>query len=186
MKKLTIGLSLAALAFSGAAYAQQDTRPKLDGDGDGVVTRAEAEAHSTRMFARMDVNGDGKIDQADREARRTQRFDRMDTNKDGQISREEFANVRRGGGDKTEAKAKAGNRHHKRGHRGGGKMMRMADTNNDGVISQAEFTAAALKHFDTMDANKDGRVTKEERQAAYAQMRAKWQERKAGTGTPGN
>ena len=47
-----------------------------------------------------------------------------------------------------------------------GMMLKMADTNNDGAISQAEFTAAALKHFDQMDANHDGKVTQDERQAA--------------------
>jgi Ca2+-binding EF-hand superfamily protein len=54
----------------------------------------------------------------------------------------------------------------------GGGMTRMADTNNDGSITRAEFEAAALKHFATADANSDGQVTREERQAAHAKMRA--------------
>ena len=68
MKKLTIGLSVAALAIAGTAYAGQHGM-RGDGNGDGVVTRVEAQAKSAEMFARMDANSDGKIDAADREAR---------------------------------------------------------------------------------------------------------------------
>jgi len=66
-----------------------------------------------------------------------------------------------------------------RGHRGGHGMMMMAkaDTNGDQQISKAEFTAAALARFDTADANKDGKVTKEERQAAHKAMRGEWNKR---------
>jgi Ca2+-binding EF-hand superfamily protein len=59
------------------------------------------------------------------------------------------------------------------------RMARMADTNSDGAITTAEFTAAALQRFDAMDTNKDGQVTPEERQAAREQMRAKWQQMRA-------
>ena len=59
----------------------------------------------------------------------------------------------------------------------------LADTNKDGAISQAEFTAGALQRFDRTDANHDGTVTKEERQAARKamreEMRARWQNRAA-------
>ena len=36
------------------------------------------------------------------------------------------------------------------------------DTNNDGKISQDEFTAASSRMFDKMDTNKDGKVSLEE------------------------
>jgi Ca2+-binding EF-hand superfamily protein len=81
-----------------------------------------------------------------------------------------------------------GHRMGKGGH--GGAMMgmlgKMADTNNDGAITQAEFTAAALKHFDTIDADHNGTVTAAERQAARADMKAKWQQRRADAQTSGN
>ena len=60
----------------------------------------------------------------------------------------------------------------KRGHRGMA-MMRRADTNGDKMISRAEFEAAALARFNRVDANKDGKITKEERQAHRAEMRSK-------------
>jgi hypothetical protein len=104
-RKLTLGLSVAALAIGGAACAQapasppQDgprmERPRIDANGDGTVTRAEAQAAATALFARLDVNKDGKLDQADRELGRQQKrdkmFARLDTNGDGSISKAEFA-----------------------------------------------------------------------------------------------
>ena len=48
-----------------------------------------------------------------------------------------------------------------------------ADANGDKAISQAEFVAGALARFDRMDANKDGKVTAEERQAMRQAMRDK-------------
>ena len=39
---------------------------ELDADKDGVLTKAEFEAHSSRAFARMDRNGDGKLSPEDR------------------------------------------------------------------------------------------------------------------------
>lgn len=178
MKKITLGLSLAALVAGGAAYADHHgQRPDMDTDGNGVVTRAEAQAHAGTMFAKMDANGDGKLDETDRaarkEERRTKMFEALDADSNGQISRSEFmAGNMRGGPDGD------GGKHHRMGKRGGhGKMMEMADANKDGAISKAEFTAGAMQHFDRMDANKDGQVTAEEKQAARDAMRAKWRER---------
>ncbi len=100
LTKLAIGLSAAALAIGGVACAQtpQSSPPedpfRMDANGDGTITRAEAQAAAEAQFARLDVNKDGKIDQADREARRTQmreeQFKRLDTNNDGTISKAEF------------------------------------------------------------------------------------------------
>lgn len=181
MKKFTLGLSLAALTMAGTAYAQDaGTRPSPDADGNGVVTRAEAQAFASQMFTRLDVNNDGQIDEADREARRQQRrsemFAKLDVDGDGQISRAEYMGFERDrDGDRR------GKRGMRGGHRGGHhgmKMMRSADTDNDGAISQDEFTAAALQHFDRMDANSDGQVTQEERKAAREEMRGKWRQMK--------
>lgn len=179
VRKLALGLSLTAMTVAGSAYAEQ----AMDKKGDEVMTRSAVQEHSAAMFARMDVNKDGKLDKADREARQKMRFDRLDTDKSGQLSLGEFtARPQRPEGAKPEARqgdeGKQGRRHHwgKRGHgrHGGMMMMRMADTDKDGAISQAEFTAAALQRFDSMDANKDGQVTKEERQAARQAMREQW------------
>lgn len=96
MKKITLGLSVAALAVGGIAYAQQNApaKPFMDANKDGVITRAEAQKAAEEMFTRLDVNKDGKIDQADRDAQQTTRraemFAKLDTNSDGMISKQEF------------------------------------------------------------------------------------------------
>lgn len=189
MKKFALGLSLVALAVTGAgaAYAQQDAHERgpghhamhkggqgmmarHDADGDGFVSRAEMEAQAAKMFARIDANSDGKIDAADKEARKNQYFDRLDTNKDGQISRSEFA----AGHAKRDGKGGPGmhgGRHGGMRH-GGGMMKPMADANNDGTITRAEVTAAIAKHFAEADTNNDGKLSAEERRAAHQKMRA--------------
>ena len=156
-RKIALGLSLAATMLAGAAFAaEQGTK------GDGSMTRAEAQTRAQEMFARLDVNHDGKLDQADRAARRAAMFDRIDTNHDGQISRAEFeAFGERGNRGPEGAGQPEGGAHgpgmHRwggRGHGGGGMMMGlMADANHDGVVTKAEFVAAALRRFDEADTN---------------------------------
>ena len=53
MKKIAIGLSLAALALAGTAMAEQAWGP---GMGGATVTRADALTRATQMFDRLDVN----------------------------------------------------------------------------------------------------------------------------------
>ncbi|MGN6500589.1 MAG: EF-hand domain-containing protein [Tsuneonella sp.] len=184
MCKLTLSIALATLATAGVAIAAPGMTQDKNWGGD--VTRAQAEAQAAQRFARMDANGDGKLDSADRAAMRAKMFDRIDANHDGSISRDEFAAMHRGGRDgQPDAGAPDGDHamnrgmgggHHMgmRGHRGGMGMMKAADTNADGAISQAEFTAGALKRFDAADANHDGTVTQAERKAARDAMRAQW------------
>lgn len=158
---------------------------KGDADGNRVLTRAEAQANAAQMFARMDANKDGKLDAADRAAQHAERqakmFASLDADGNGSISKAEWdkhgADRAAKRGEKR-AEAGEGNRHHgMRGHgkRGGhhGMMMGKADTDGDKAVSQAEFQTAALARFDTADANKDGQVTAEERQAQRGAWRAK-------------
>lgn len=189
-RKIALGLSLTATAIAGAAYAQQAAK------GDGAITRAEAQTKAQEAFARMDANKDGKIDQADRAARRAAMFDRIDTDRNGQISRAEFDAMaergRRGPdagprADRGQRGSDDGHRMHRRhrgGHHGGMMMGRMADADKDGAVSQAEFVNAALQRFDRADANRDGTVTREERQAAFKAMRDQKREHKGTPGTP--
>ena len=144
---LTLGAALIAVPVLAAP----------GGDRNATQTRAEVQTRAAEMFARMDVNQDGKLDTADRAAKRAER------------------------GEKRAAadEASQGKRHAMRGHhgkRGGHHAMRMmgkADTDGDKAISQAEFQTAALARFDAADANKDGQVTAEERQAQRGAWRAK-------------
>ncbi len=191
MRKLTLSIVAATLATAGVALAA----PGMGGHQmpQGDMTRAQAQAMAAEHFAKMDVNGDGKLDKTDREAMRAQMqekmFDRIDADNDGSISKSEFEAMHRGHregareGKRGDQAGMAGHRMGgKRGHgmRGGaGMMAKMADTNGDGTIDQAEFTAAAMKRFDRVDADHNGIVTQAERTAAREAMKAKWQERRA-------
>lgn len=161
-------------------------------DRDAVQTRADAEAKAAQMFARMDANKDGKLDAADRAAQHAERqakmFASIDADGNGSISKAEWdkhgadraaKRAERGEKRADADEAGEGKRHHgmRGGHgkRGGhrGMMMGKADTNGDKAVSQAEFQTAALARFDAADANKDGQVTPEERQAQRGAWRAK-------------
>ncbi len=172
-KTFILALAAAGMTVGGAAVAQDQMRG-------AEMTRADVETRTAARFARMDVNGDGMLNTADREARALERFNEADANGDGALTFEEMQAAREArqanrqerraerGGERAERGERRGGRH---GRRGGnrGQMMERADTNGDGSVSQAEFTAAALARFDSVDANNDGTVTAEERQAQRAE-----------------
>jgi len=70
---------------------------RIDANGDGVVSRAEYDAHIAQRQAGLDRNGDGTVTfeeakafrEAQREARARARFARLDTNGDGIVSVDE-------------------------------------------------------------------------------------------------
>lgn len=177
MKKLTLGLSAAALALAGTvALAQSHDMGKMDPMAGKTVTKAEAQTMAVQMFDKMDANRDGKLDSADREAHRAQRmeehFAKLDADKSGSISRDEFNAAHQPG--ERGGRGEHGRRGEGRkgmGHGGGMMMLHMADTNKDKAVSKDEFLAAHAKHFDTADANHDGKLTPEERKAAHEKMR---------------
>jgi hypothetical protein len=180
MKKLTLGLTAAALALAGTAYAAPGDA-RNEAPRGGVTTKSDAEARAVKRFARLDVNQDGKIDAADRTQRRAarldRRFERLDVNNDGQLSQVEFTArpvVAEGGRERGEMKQRPGRRQGAGMRMGGG---RMADTDRDGAITQAEFTAAALHRFARLDSNQDGQVTDEERQSVRAEGQQRRHER---------
>lgn len=199
----------AAFAQAGQGDGQRGHMAQIDTNGDGQITRAEMMTGVDAMFAKRDANNDGKIDQADRQAMRDQRrgemWQKLDADGNNSVSKAEWdaahaarmANREqmraqhqgmraeagkdgkpgkgmRRGGQRGKMDGKMG------GHKGGGmNMLRMADTNNDGAVTLAEARAAATKHFDMLDADKNGVATKAEMQAMHAKNKA---ERKARRG----
>lgn len=186
MRKLSLSIGAAVVATAGVAFAAPAIAQQAD------MTRAQVEAKAAERFAKMDANSDGVINAADREARRGQMFDKLDSDNNGSISEAEF-NARHAGHQAKRgehaghAAMEGGKRHDMRGHRMGGRgmmggrmgMAKAADTNGDSAISRAEFIAAALKRFDTADADSNGTVTAAERKAAREALRAQWQARRA-------
>jgi len=89
-------LSVAAVAVPG--WHGPGLFERADGNGDGVVTRAEAQAYRQADQAGLDANRDGFVSfeemkafrEAKREQRARDRFTRLDDNGDGRVSLAEF------------------------------------------------------------------------------------------------
>lgn len=196
LKKLAIGASALALLAT-PALALQDSAKGPKGPR-GPETRAELQAKIQERFAKLDVNKDGFVTQdeikAVHEARAKERADKrfaaLDADKNGSISRAEFdasrAKAREGFKAKREQTADAGKPGPHRGHGmrgghhwggkmrggpGGGNWFVTADANKDGKLTLAEMQAGPLQRFDSVDTNKDGTISPEERKAAFDKMR---------------
>ena len=190
MKKLLIGS--AALLASAAAIAQLAPAPTSQAKSAKVHTRAEVQAKVAEHFARIDTNRDGSVTKTEADAARTavraqfterrqerredrheQAFERMDGNRDGAISRAEWDASAAQRQQRVAARAGDGRKFHGGGmHNLGGHMFEMADANKDGRVTLQEAQAAALRHFDMADANRDGQITPDERRQVRQRMRA--------------
>lgn len=157
----------------------------MDINRDGFVNEAEMQSmrghHQGQRMRQM-----GQRRQAMRDP--SQAFDRLDANRDNMISREEFARAREMREERRiainrapgapGAPGMAGDHHgmgkmHRMGGKGmGGRMMRMADLDRDGRVSLQEATTSALQRFDRIDANRDGRITPDERRQQREQRKA--------------
>ncbi len=135
---VSTGLGLTALG----AIALADKGPGLfersDGDGDGFVTKAEFAAGRNVMFTEIDANGDDVLDQAELDKAREAFHQRM-------------AKSAEANGNPPPPEG--------RDHRG---FVQRMDTDGDGRISTAEFTAAGDRMFARLDDNGDGKLAKDE------------------------
>jgi hypothetical protein len=130
----------------GPAGQDRRDRGNVDTNGDGVVTRAE-----------WDVRSAAAGQAATRRA--ADAFTRIDSNRDGQLSASELAAARQ---SRSERRVQVRERRAERS--GGGARM---DTNNDGLISRAEWMAVPDVMHQRADANNDGQVTRAEAEAAW-------------------
>lgn len=168
-----------------------------DTNKDGKISKEEATAASTAMFAAVDADKDGVLTpgemrqhreamreerKAQREAMRAERQAARDaaeadapTPPPGEGPQEQAMNDDGPRGEGMHGKRHEGKRHEGKRHgwhneraenrggpdgmRGPGRMMRVADTDENGQISQAEATVMADKIFTRMDRNKDGFIT---------------------------
>lgn len=98
-----------ALLLSSPAWAQRgnpfDQMMALDANGDGAITRAEAEAGRAALFARLDADHDGALSQTERSGggRAMQALSSADRNNDGHISRVETMSAPYRGFDRMDA-----------------------------------------------------------------------------------
>ena len=90
------------LALVAPAAAQQGAGgqmfQRLDTDGDGQISRAEAQVPRDQRFDRMDLDGDGAISKAEFDTLGDRRFNKTDLNGDGFITPDEVSAARGMGG----------------------------------------------------------------------------------------
>lgn len=140
------GLCLLAGAAS-AGHSGGKLFDKLDADGDGFITRAEESAMAERRFKKRDADGDGILSAEELK------------------TRHQCKKRRWWGGGKRSC-----HRCHKKHHWRAGLIEKM-DTDGDGNVSMAEFSANSAEMFQKADTDGDERVTREEMRAAYKRHR---------------
>ncbi|QEE46244.1 calcium-binding protein [Rhizobium sp. WL3] len=148
----------------------------IDADKDGVLTPGEMRQHREAM--REEHKAAREAMRAERQAEREAAQADAPTPPPGDAPQEQAMNE---DGPRGEAKGMHGKRHEGKRHgwhneraergenrrgpdgmRGQGRMMRVADTDENGQISQAEATAMADRMFTRMDRNKDGFISAED------------------------
>ena len=145
-KILLAAVGFAALA-SAAGLAAAQSQPTQERERGGVS-----------RFFEADANNDGNITREEFLAHPTEMFARLDTNSDGVISTAERP-------QRPERGERPG--------RGDRRERANPDTNNDGQLSQSEFAAMGAGMFERLDANSDGRVTRDEAAAAHPYRRGR-------------
>lgn len=138
MRKILIAAVAGAALIGGGAIAIAATQG-------GTSANAPPLGGPHRMMEEADADRDGAVSRAEFDAGVRARFERMDANRDGALTREE-----------QRAARELFRQAHPRPER---------DANNDGALSRDEFLAGPNAMFDRMDANRDGRLTAEERPA---------------------
>ena len=154
-KNLTLALLATGLVGVAAlAQAGDDTRQER---------REERREKAEAAFNAADSNHDGALSQSEWQAKRlrdsNEMFAKLDLNRDGSLTREELQQSRR---ERMER------RHGERGH-GKGERLRALDTDGDQQLSRAELgdrMPRLAENFDTIDANRDGKLSRDEMRAA--------------------
>lgn len=138
-----------------------------DTNKDGKVSKEEFAARQDALFTEIDANKDGSITPKEmRDFRRAKMEAFRAANPRPERANAEGMDGKKGGPEHAE---RDGKRHEGRKHEGreGGKrpggrvnaMFSMVDTDGNGQISKAEFTAAGEKMFTRLDKNSDGVIS---------------------------
>ncbi len=177
---------------------------KIDTDGDGYVTQDEAHAMMRPRgmagkggrgpMAKIDADGDGKVSAAEFVDGHVEMLKKADVDGDGAVTMEEISSAakqmrghfgRRGMGPGGKGHGRGGH-HGMRGERGGERFAQL-DADKDGKVTKAEAEAAQAARFAEIDTNKNGVLETAELTAHHQTKRTKHMaERFASLDTDGN
>jgi Ca2+-binding EF-hand superfamily protein len=158
---------------------------RMDTNGDGKVTREEADETGKRLFEKFDRNADGAVtrDEADAGAKALRqeelvvRFKKLDQDGDGKLSGTEsqlppqFFQKLDTNNDRALSLEEFQARPDRRAEHREFEFER-ADGNHDGKVTRAEADQSAKERFDHVDADHDGVITRAEFDAHVANMAA--------------
>ncbi len=161
--KLLIAAGLLTGVGALAAVSAQGYRNHMRGSG-GDFGDPELGGHGMGGFGgRLS----GAVTKDEFDARTRERFARLDKNNDGVIDAAEVEAALTGQASMWQHMkgrmhgGEAGNRAGM-GARGGEQLLRMFDANKDGKVTKDEFLAGVRQRFAEMDLNNDGRITDED------------------------
>lgn len=141
MTILALGVSSSVLAAEPSANTERGVKPRMD---------------MKQHFQRLDQDGNGTIsrEEAKTHPRMEKAFETADANRDGQLTDAEY-------GDHVKARME---QHREKAKTEMKARMDKADANRDGMLSQEEAKASPrlAKHFDAIDADKNGQVNTQE------------------------
>lgn len=138
---------------------------------DPATCRKQAQARFDKRFKKLDTDGDGSLSKAEAEKgapRLAEHFSDIDTDKDGKLTREEVQTAAREHGERCKQDPEKCRAEMKQRFDA---KWKKADVDGDGTVSRAEADKAMprlAQHFDEIDANKDGKITQDELAAARA------------------
>lgn len=144
------------LASATARFKGIDTKHTGNIDAAEMAKSPEVAARVVRRAAsvvtRLDKAGNGYITKEEFLAAATRRFARLDKDGNGKLTIDELGMGRHGHGPRQSDK----------GAQFAQKRLDKLDTNHDGVVTQAEYLAAATAMYSQFDAQGNGKVTARE------------------------
>jgi hypothetical protein len=132
-----------------------------------LATKPEQLGAASAGIRRLDGDGDGKLSRAEHAEGAKKAFEAMDTNHDGKVTAAEIDAAH------ARVKDRRPSRSMKAAALTGADKIKLMDRDGDGIITLAEHTADALATFDKMDHDKDGLLTSAELAAGHANVMRK-------------
>lgn len=165
---VAIASILCGVALAGGG--KDDHTKMMDQNGDGKITAAEHAAGAKEMFSKMDADKDGQVTAAEMDAMHESMM--KDKDKGHATARTESGPNEEKMADKKAYDPSGTGKSMPKMMSSEQKIAKM-DTNNDGKLSAAEYTAGSKQMFSKMDKDGDGALTAQEmREGRRSEMTA--------------